>query len=107
MTLVIGSTASETHLDPHEDYRQAHPAVGRSDQDRKVSRQVASLAFCAEFGKVTVPAQPCPSGEFSKKVTPGAVGPGLLCPSPLSCGKMNHIQWVRLRPAVSSSMTWL
>src|SRR5262249_56722053 len=32
---------------------QAHPAVGRSDQDRKVSRQVASLAFCAEFGKVT------------------------------------------------------
>src|SRR5262249_14601325 len=77
MTLVIGSTASETHLDPHEDYRQAHPAVGRSDQDRKVSRQVASLAFCAEFGKVTVPAQPCPSGEFSKKVTPGAVGPSL------------------------------
>src|SRR5262249_31453428 len=53
-----------------------------------VSRQVASLAFCAEFGKVTVPAQPCPSGEFSKKVTPGAVGPSL---NPIHLGPENRI----------------
>src|SRR6516164_5096286 len=28
-----------------------------------------------------------------------------LWPRPASCGKMNHIQWVRLQPAVSSSTT--
>src|SRR5262249_38477674 len=35
-----------------------------------------------------VPAQPCPSGEFSKKVTPGAVGPSL---NPIHLGPENRI----------------
>src|SRR5262249_50775231 len=65
--------------------RSAHRARCKR---RKVSRQVASLAFCAEFGKVTVPAQPCPSGKNSKKVTPPHVGPGL---NPIHLGPENRI----------------
>jgi len=30
-----------------------------------------------------------------------------LMPSPRSCGKMNHIQWLRLPPCLSSATTWL